>query len=255
MHSDRYVHPEFGLLSPTPRLRRELRMAFFSVLFGIVIGAAAVITLSGNNTADNARVPHGVGSASVISDDRTEPVSGYNSPQAAGIEKELNTDHTRKSEGGNAQVNSENHKIDGTTTCEGNNPSCGNVPSRASKRRVIRTPAANDAVAIGRVPLGRPDGSPGTTSVAPWATSEAHPAEGRSEDGAADRISSNRLMDQKPHKLASGQNQPQQDAANYRDARGSSRISRRYTKPAGELDRSYALDRSYGPKGFWDWSR
>jgi hypothetical protein len=244
MHSDRYLHPEFGLLSPTPRLRRELRMAFFSVLFGIVIGAAAVITLSGNNTADKARVPHGVGSASVISDDRTEPVSGYNSPQAAGIEKELNTDHTSKSEGGNAQVNSENHKIDAT-----------NVPPRASKRRVIRTPAANDAVAIGRVALGRPDGSTGTTSVAPWATSEAHPAEGRSEDGAADRMSSNRLIDQKPHKLASGQNQPQQDAANYRDARGSSRISRRYTKPAGELDRSYALDRSYGPKGFWDWSR
>jgi hypothetical protein len=252
MHSDHYVHPEFGLLSPTPRLRRELRMGFFSMLFGIGIGAAAVITLSGNNTADNARVPHGVDSASVRSEGRTEPVL---KPQAAGIDKELNTDHISKSGRGNAQVNSENHKIDATTTCEGNNPSCGNVPPRASKRRVIRTPAANDAVAIGRVPLGRPDGSPGTTSVAPWSTSEAHPAEGRSEDGAADRISSNRLMDQKPHKLVSGQNQPQQDAANYRDARGSSRISRRYTGLAGELDRSYALDRSYGPKGFWDWSR
>jgi hypothetical protein len=34
-------------------------------------------------------VPHGVDSASVITKDRTEPV-GYNSPQAAGIEKELN---------------------------------------------------------------------------------------------------------------------------------------------------------------------
>ena len=56
MHSDRYVHPEFGLLSPTPRLRRELRTAFFSVLFGIGIGAAAVIALSGNK-ADCAGVP------------------------------------------------------------------------------------------------------------------------------------------------------------------------------------------------------
>ncbi len=35
MHSDHYLHPEFGCLSPTPRLRRELRTAFFSVLFGI----------------------------------------------------------------------------------------------------------------------------------------------------------------------------------------------------------------------------
>jgi hypothetical protein len=67
MHSDRYVHPEFGFLSPTPRLRRELRMAFFSVLFGIGIGAAAVIALSGNN-ADDARVSHEVA------------VLGYNSP-------------------------------------------------------------------------------------------------------------------------------------------------------------------------------
>ena len=255
MHSDRYVHPEFGLLSPTPRLRRELRMVFFLMLFGIGIGGAAVITLGENNTADNARVPHGVGSASVINEDRTEPVLGYNSPQAAGIEKELNKDHTSKSEESKAQVNSdENHKVDAITSCEGNNPSCGNIPPRASKRRMIRTPAANDAVAIGRVLIGRPDGSLGTTSVAPSATSETHPAENRSEDGAADRISSNRLMDQKPHKLAIGQNRPRQDAASYRDARGGSRAIRGYNGPAGELDRSYALDRS-GLKGFWDWSR
>jgi hypothetical protein len=58
MNADRYVHPEFGFLSPTPRLRRELRMASFSLLFGIGIGAAAVIALSGNNTADDAQVPH-----------------------------------------------------------------------------------------------------------------------------------------------------------------------------------------------------
>jgi hypothetical protein len=82
MRSDRYVHPEFGLLSPMPRLRRELRTAFLSVLFGIGIGAAAVIALSGNETADDARVSHAVGSTSVISEDWTEP--------AAGIEKERN---------------------------------------------------------------------------------------------------------------------------------------------------------------------
>jgi hypothetical protein len=50
MHSDHYLHPEFGCLSPTPRLQRELRTAFFSVLFGIGIGAAAMIALNGNNS-------------------------------------------------------------------------------------------------------------------------------------------------------------------------------------------------------------
>jgi hypothetical protein len=87
MRWDPYVHPEFGFLSPTPRLRRELRTAFFSVLFGIAIDAAAVIALSGNNNADHAQVSRGVGSASVISEQPTEAVSGYTSPQAAEIEK------------------------------------------------------------------------------------------------------------------------------------------------------------------------
>jgi hypothetical protein len=134
MHSDRYVHPEFGLLSPTPRLRRELRMAFFSLLFGIGIGAAAVIALSGNNTADE----HGMGSASVISEDRTEPVLSYQSPQAAGIEKELNKDHTGTPDRSTADANSENHKPKATKACEDNNSSYGNKP------RATRTPAANE---------------------------------------------------------------------------------------------------------------
>src|SRR5207253_5086966 len=79
MRSDRYVHPKFGLLSPTPRLRRELRMAFFSVLFGIGIGAATVIALSGNKTADDARVS-GVSSDSVKSEQPTEAGSYFPPP-------------------------------------------------------------------------------------------------------------------------------------------------------------------------------
>lgn len=34
-----YVHPEFGYLGPTPRLRRLLRFALLSILFGTIIGA------------------------------------------------------------------------------------------------------------------------------------------------------------------------------------------------------------------------
>ena len=116
MHSDRYVHPEFGLLSPTPRLRRELRMAFFSVLFGIAIGAAAVIALSGNKPADDARVSE-LSSASVITEQPTEAVLGN---EVKG--------HTSESDGTKAQVNSENDKPNATTTCEGANPFCGATP-------------------------------------------------------------------------------------------------------------------------------
>src|SRR5438874_12867389 len=69
MLSDHYVHPEFGYLSPTRRWRRELRIAIFSVLFGIGIGAAAV---RHNNNADEARVSHGLNSAPVLRGEPTE---------------------------------------------------------------------------------------------------------------------------------------------------------------------------------------
>jgi hypothetical protein len=36
------VHPEFGYLCPAPRVRRELRVALVSILFGMAIGTAIV---------------------------------------------------------------------------------------------------------------------------------------------------------------------------------------------------------------------
>jgi hypothetical protein len=43
MNSEDYVHPEFGWLAPKPRLRRELRIAFLSMVVGFSIGAITVI--------------------------------------------------------------------------------------------------------------------------------------------------------------------------------------------------------------------
>jgi hypothetical protein len=189
MRSHRYVHPEFGLLLPTPRLRHELRMAFFSVLFGIGVGAAAVIALTGNKTANDARIP-GVSSASVISEEPTEAL----------LSNEVKV-HTGESDGTKAQVNSENQKPDAATTCEGNNLSCSTIPPHASKPRAMRAPAGNDALAIGPAPLGRPDASAGMTSAAPLASSERVPEDataGRSQQTAVDQADSNRLSHKRP---------------------------------------------------------
>jgi hypothetical protein len=43
---DQYVHPEFGFFCPTPRLRRELRIAFVCIIFGAIGGALGVVALS-----------------------------------------------------------------------------------------------------------------------------------------------------------------------------------------------------------------
>jgi hypothetical protein len=160
MHSDHYLHPEFGFLSPTPRLRRELRTAFFSALFGIGIGAAAMIALNGNDNTD-APVRRGVNAgavaASAITEEPPEGVPGDNSLQAGRVEDEVNSGQTSKPDGSSADANSKNRKTNATTTCDGNKAACLNMPLPAAKPRGMRVPA-NDALAIARVPprsLGR----------------------------------------------------------------------------------------------------
>jgi hypothetical protein len=165
MRSDHYLHPEFGVLSPTPRFRRELRMACFSVLLGIAIGAAAVIALSGNNDADDAGASHRLSSASGPGEQWAQPVLSYNGQQAAGIEKTVNPSKPSRSTAEAA----ENQEMNAATICANSNSSCGNVPPRSTKPRGKQMPAANDALAIGRAPIGRPDA---TTPAAPSASSE-----------------------------------------------------------------------------------
>jgi hypothetical protein len=46
VQSDRYFHPELGYFCPGPRMQRELRVACWAGLVGVVIGAASVIALS-----------------------------------------------------------------------------------------------------------------------------------------------------------------------------------------------------------------
>jgi hypothetical protein len=219
-------------------LRRDLRTAFLSLLFGIGIGAATVIAFSGNNNGDDTRGPHGVSSASVISEEPTETVLGYNSPQAAGIEKRVNKDHTSKPDGSTAEANSENRKTHSTTTCEGNNSGCRNVPAPAGKPGGTQMPATL--------------GTTLATASAPFEPASEHSTADRSEDSAGDPPQSNPLTHKESSKAARNP-RPRQHTPNYREDRRA--ISRGYERPVGELGRAYSLDPSFGRTGFWDWSR
>jgi hypothetical protein len=209
MHWERYVHPEFGFLSPTPRLRRDLRTALLSLLVGIGIGATAMIALSRNNNGDDTQGRHEVSSVSVTSEEPRKTVLGYDSPQAVGIEKRVNEDDTGKPVGSTAEANSEDRKTQAITTCEGNNPGCSNVPLPAAK--------------------------PGGTQMPAAAPSEVASEHSASEKRAGDPPQSNPLADKNSSKTA-------------RNPRG-------YDKPVREQGRAYSFDRSFGQKGFWDWSR
>jgi hypothetical protein len=155
---------------------------------------------------------------------------GYNSQQAAGMEKRVNKDDTSKPDG--------NRKTHAATTCEGNNSDCRNVPPPAGKPGGTQMPATL-----------------GTTLAIASASSEPaseHSTADRSEDRAGDPPQSNPLTHQESSNAARNP-RPRQHAPNYREQRKA--ISRGYDKPVEEPGRAYSLDRSFGQKGFWDWSR
>src|SRR5947208_10677 len=192
MHLDHYVHPEFGWLSPAPRLWRELRTALLSMLFGIGIGAAAVIELNGYKNVDKEPKSRGVSW-----EEPPAAVAGYNMLQTTRSEEER---HTSKPDGSTADPNSKNGKT--TATCEGNDSSCLNVPIIAGKPRGMRKPTY-DALAIGRVPLGHSDAPDGMTVAthsegserAPEDASPASPQQPANNATAdPDRGDSNRLL-------------------------------------------------------------
>jgi len=55
MPSAHYVHPEFGYFCPGPGLRRVLRVAIVSILFGLIIGTSVIRPRAGHDRqADNA---------------------------------------------------------------------------------------------------------------------------------------------------------------------------------------------------------
>jgi hypothetical protein len=263
MHSEHYPHPEFGWLSPTARLRRELRTAFFSALFGIGIGAAAMVALNGNGSTDDAPVSRGVnaGAVAAIMEEPPDGVPGNNSLQAGRVEDEVNRGQTSKPDGSSAGANSKNRKTNTITTCGGNKAACLKMPLPAARPRGMRVPA-NDALAIARVPLGRSDASAGMTSAAPSASSERVPEpstagpsqQPNAEDAAADRPDSNRLSHKEPDTTARSQNRQRREAANHREDRAAYSIGRGYDRLVGQAGRAYANDRSYAQKGFWDWS-
>ena len=61
------IHPDFGYFCPSPGLRRELRVAVVSILFGMVIGAAIVTVGAGH-----AGARHGVSSNAQLRSSRSD---------------------------------------------------------------------------------------------------------------------------------------------------------------------------------------
>jgi hypothetical protein len=264
MHSDRYLHPEFGWLAPTPRLRRELRVGFFSMLFGLGIGVLAVSAVSvGSRALDSRSAPP------VMTRDAVAAHSVP--PQAAGDE-----DHERlEADGGPTEKevdvskpnaspsNIGNADRNAKTVCAENNLACLNEMRSVAKPRGVVSAAANDHP-LARLPLGRSDAAAGARIMpraplaqgSPKLSPEDTTARTFPQDEAADRSNSSYQPRKKPQKarVRTAGHWGHPTANRSREARGADWTRRDEGSRAVRLGRAYVRDSSPSPKGFWAWS-
>jgi len=239
MRSDHYIHPEFGYLAPTSRLRRELRVGLFSMLFGIGVGVAALAALSvGSRDRQSGSVsPVETGGAVAAPSAATKvpPDGGHERLEAANV----NIDRPR------TEIEVQTGNAGKSDTSAG---STVNAERPAAKPPRMTVRAASDEPPIARLPLGRSDAFPGMVppseaqpeitprgplasgapKLPPESTQSRTSQQGKS---VADRLTSAPLPPKKPEKTV-------RDEAG-RDAR---------------VGQAYARDSSSIPRGFWAWS-
>jgi hypothetical protein len=253
---DQYVHPEFGFFCPTPRLRRELRIAFVSVLFGAFGGALGVVALNvGHRNVDSPTVAPVVTANTAIS---ASPSNGEASAARSEVGPTTSDGHTAKTDITKGDTASADRKTNlAKTTCQDSFVSGPCFVDRPSRLRV-RT--ATDGPDVARLPLGR--------AAAPSDGLLAKPSEGtagelqgstQGNSAAATTPSSEKHSSgapaKKPHKTARNQNRHRNNYP-WPGDRADPGVGIPDTNDrGGRLGQVYARDGSHARQGFWDWSR
>jgi hypothetical protein len=160
-----YVHPEFGYLCPTSRLRRDFRVAVVAIVLGGIIGAI-VVTLRANHDrdAETERIR-----IDAVKADAAERVTdgaksgGAKSDSAKSDSAKSDSAKTDSAKTGGAKADA------AKPPCEDNTWADLDGNCATSKPRRVKVRAATDSPAIGAAPLGRTV-STGVATSAPAAT-------------------------------------------------------------------------------------
>jgi hypothetical protein len=159
-------HPEFGYLSPSPGLRRKLRLAVVAAAFGLTAGAGGMAAL----IADHDSNPRDA-SALVW----PEEVHAVTTPKSTGDGNVVPTASVRQSQP--EAINSANNPACREHTWDYFDGNC--TPGKARKTRTVRVPVERPAIAA--IPIGHSEG-PAVLSSAPTMSVAAPPD---SPDGSA----------------------------------------------------------------------
>lgn len=257
MEHPRLMHPEFGLLCPRPRFRREVRIAAISLLLGGLAGAVCVSAVTG--------VPH-----------RDTPAAGSSaSSESAPVASHDANDTAVAS-----------RSVASATKGETAAPAAPPASFQAPKTRVIRLRGPGETPTIARLPLGRtapvphsppsaeapiPPQAPAFLPAADNSAAEMSQTAAAQPDGSAKTRPANvsqkkarnaarapsRRRTEPANQPGDGlRDEPRNDYAWWRDRpdRGSGRGSVP-DEDRGIVGRAYARDGAYPVRGFWEWSR
>jgi hypothetical protein len=204
-----YVHPEFGYLCPTSRLRRDLRMAIVAIVLGGIIGAT-VVTLRADHDrhAETERI-------------RIDAV------KADAAEHVTDSAKTGGAKGDTAKP-----------PCEDNTWADLDGNCATSKPRRVKVRAATDSPAIGAAPLGRTV-STGVATPAPAATNAPAAPQSSPPSAAPSNATASPAASQpsvaatkKPQKVARSQSRTGNDRS-VRDERANGRGYAGYANAPG----------------------
>jgi hypothetical protein len=250
------LHPEFGLLCPRPRLRRELRIAMTCLLLGAIAGALCVsggIALLRSDIAS-------LESAAALSADASRDIELGTAPGAHSSAPRPELAARIAAPPASAEASAE-------TSAE----TSARSAAIASKARVVRIPSTFDSPAIARLPLGRsePPAAPSPPADNPPASSQAvnaladdHVPAAVSEKSVAQSAARERTAGAPPKKAqrtarnASPRRKESGNDDSWRDDRLYDWSARAAVNDArSAVGRTYAREGSSSVRGFWDWSR
>ncbi len=251
-----YLHPEFGGFCPGSRLRRDLRIVAFSVLFGVTTGAVGVIGLRASHSP---ATPVDVISSDARVGDTTQEgrlAEGSNGQASGAIQNDGRTGILSSRDGGDTKQS---------------NSACPSANSRGDcsffKQRSVRVRAINDGPDTARIALGRTaappaEGTPATRLALPGSPSS--PKDPVQEEAPGAASVQQKSAEEPPQSISQGQLKKRQKTAR-REKRQRNERGNDYSGPAdpwaaraesnyGSMSRSYSREASYGRRGFWSWS-
>lgn len=258
-HSD--LHPEFGFLSPSPRLRREIRIAATALLLGAIAGAicvSGVVALRHSDSASLELVEAASATASQDTQARTSP-----SADSPATIPEIRAGRIAPEASADVQVQESSE-----TSAQAVAPGSAIAP----KPRMVRIRKTVESPPIARLPLGRseapaaaslpgdPRESPQALSATapagdvPIAASEKAVARSSAKEGLANSSPSKKK--QKTVRAASRRNDIENDSF-WREERQEDWRARAaaVNDARSAAGRAYAREGSLPVRGFWDWSR